>query len=224
MFMSLLREHSRSVQVPADGEILAGELVVPHAAEGLVIFAHGSGSSHLSPRNQFVARSLRESGNGTLLVDLLSQREEGLDLRTGYLRFDIPFLSQRLCMLTDWALRQPELSELKLGYFGSSTGAAAALKAAVEGGLPIEAIVSRGGRVDMADDVLWRVEAPTLLIVGELDDVVLALNRQALAMMKCEKELEIVPGATHLFEETGALEQVARLAGDWFERHLRQDD
>jgi pimeloyl-ACP methyl ester carboxylesterase len=222
--MSLLREHCRSIQVPADGEFLAGELVVPSGAEGLVIFAHGSGSSHLSPRNRFVAQSLRGCGNGTLLVDLLSRREEEMDQRTGYLRFDIPFLSERLCMLTEWALRQSELSELRLGYFGSSTGAAAALKASVENGQPIEAIVSRGGRVDLADDVLWRVEAPTLLIVGELDYDVLALNRQALTVMRCEKELAIVPGATHLFEETGALEQVARLASDWFDRRLRQDD
>lgn len=222
--MNSPRGHSRSIQLSADGEILVGELVVPRDAEGLVVFVHDSGSNHSSSRNQFVAQLLRGGGNGTLLVDLLSRREEELDRRTGYLRFDIPFIAQRLCVLTEWALRQPELSELKVGYFGSSTGAAGALKAAVEGGQPIDAIVCRGGRVDLADDVLWRVEAPTLLIVGELDLDVLALNRRALAMMKCEKELEVVPGASHLFEEAGALDQVAMLARDWFGRHLRRGD
>ncbi|MDD5200435.1 MAG: dienelactone hydrolase family protein [Terrimicrobiaceae bacterium] len=212
------------VEIPAGPLFLEGELAVPPEAEGLVIFAHGSGSSHLSRRNQFVARVLRESGNGTLLADLLTRREEADDARTGYLRFDIQFLAERLELMTQWCLQHSELSELRLGYFGSSTGGAAALVAAAKSGAEIEAVVSRGGRPDLAAGALPYVKAATLLIVGERDDLVLDLNRRALAMLACEKKLVTVPGATHLFEEPGALEEVARLAADWFRQHLTEED
>jgi dienelactone hydrolase len=203
---------------------LEGELAMPSEAEGLVIFAHGSGSSHLSPRNRHVARVLRDAGCATLLADLLTEREEAEDLITGRLRFDIDFLAGRLELLTQWALRHPACSELRLGYFGSSTGGAAALVAAAREGAEISAVVSRGGRPDLAGEALPCVDAPTLLIVGGEDDVVLELNRRALAQLRCEKKLEIVPGATHLFEEPGALDEVARLAAEWFRRHLACED
>jgi pimeloyl-ACP methyl ester carboxylesterase len=187
----------------------------------LVLFAHGSGSSRHSPRNQFVARVLRERGNGTLLFDLLTQPEEQEDLITAHLRFDIALLAGRLGAATRWVLEQVEARELGLGYFGSSTGGAAALVAAAEVGPRIAAVVSRGGRPDLAGKALPRVEAATLLIVGEFDEVVLQLNEQAMQQLHCEKELKVVPRATHLFEEPGALEEVARLAAEWFQRHLR---
>jgi predicted alpha/beta-hydrolase family hydrolase len=188
---------------------------------GVVLFAHGSGSSRHSPRNQFVARTIREAGTGTLLFDLLTKEEEAEDARDGHLRFDIGFLAGRLRDATKWLANRAEAKRLGLGYFGSSTGGAAALMAAAELGNVIDAVVSRGGRPDLARDALPQVQAPTLLIVGERDDVVLELNETACRELRCEKELQIVPRATHLFEEPGALEEVARLAAQWFRRHLR---
>jgi dienelactone hydrolase len=208
------------VCIPVGALFLEGVLAVPRKASGLVIFAHGSGSSHLSPRNQSVAKFLRESGCGVLLADLLTRTEEAADARTGHLRFNISFLAQRLLILTHWTLQQPALSRFPLGYFGSSTGGAAALAAAAGTNLKIRAIVSRGGRPDLAADLLPAVKAPTLLIVGEHDDIVLELNRKAYARLECEKRLSIVPGATHLFEEPGALESVAEMAAEWFCIHF----
>jgi pimeloyl-ACP methyl ester carboxylesterase len=200
---------------------LGGELNIPAGAAGVVLFAHGSGSSRHSPRNQFVARVIRESGNGTLLFDLLTATEEIEDNITAALRFDISLLAARLAAATRWLMTQPDLEHLTVGYFGSSTGGAAALVAAAELGEKIGAVVSRGGRPDLAGSALPRVQSPTLLIVGEYDDAVLLLNEDARAKLRCEKELKIVPRATHLFEEEGALEEVARLAADWFRVHLR---
>ena len=202
---------------------LEGEWCVPAGAVGIVLFAHGSGSSRHSPRNQAVARMLRESGTGTLLLDLLTRDEEAEDARTGELRFDIGLLARRLVAATQWVASQPEGEQmgLGLGYFGSSTGGAAALVAAAELGSVIDAVVSRGGRPDLAGDALTRVQAPTLLIVGERDEVVLQLNEEACVQLRCKKELAVVPQATHLFEEPGALEEVARLAAAWFRRHLK---
>lgn len=199
---------------------LEGELAIPDKAAGVVLFAHGSGSSRHSPRNQFVARTLRESGVATLLFDLLTRDEETIDNVTRELRFDIGLLAQRLVGATRWAMDQPETKNLGIGYFGSSTGGAAALVAAAEVGPAIQAVVSRGGRPDLAGEMLPRVQSPTLLIVGGLDYGVIELNERALAELRCEKELKIVPGGTHLFEEVGALETVARLAADWFRGHL----
>jgi putative phosphoribosyl transferase len=208
------------VYVSTDSVTLQGNLAIPEGAEGLVLFAHGSGSSRFSPRNRFVARVLREGGLATLLIDLLTSEEEAVDIRTRELRFDIDLLASRLTGTTDWLLRQDITRALNIGYFGSSTGAAAALVAAAERSDVVSAIVSRGGRPDLAAAVLGQVEAPTLLIVGGRDYQVLDLNEQALAQLEAEKKLEIVPGATHLFEEPGALEQVAELARDWFQRYL----
>jgi putative phosphoribosyl transferase len=208
------------VQVPSDGVILHGNLLIPERATGLVAFAHGSGSSRHSPRNQFVARELRQVGLATLLFDLLTLDEEAEDLITGRPRFDISLLARRLIGATDWLKSYESTRRLKLGYFGASTGAAAALVAAAERTELVDAVVSRGGRPDLAAPVLDRVKAPTLLIVGGDDTTVIEMNRQALAGLRAEKKLVIVPGATHLFEEPGALEQVARLSGDWFIRYL----
>lgn len=202
--------------IPAGGVTLNGILSVPRAARGLVLFAHGSGSSRLSPRNRFVAAALFGRGLGTLLFDLLTPSEERADEIDGHLRFDIPLLAERLVAATDWARARG----LPIGYFGASTGAGAALIAAAERPAAVRAIVSRGGRPDLAGDALARVSAPTLFIVGGHDREVLALNREALALIPAQKELVIVPGATHLFEEPGALEHVAQAAGTWFERHL----
>lgn len=210
----------RTVRIPADGAELAGDLVVPAGAPALVIFAHGSGSSRFSPRNRFVAGVLNEAGFATLLFDLLTPAEEDLDRYSGRYRFDIPLLAARLEAATVWAKREPELAGLKIGYFGASTGAAAALIAAARRPEDVGAVVSRGGRPDLASDYLDRVRAPTLLIVGGNDPVVLELNRQALRKLRCEVRLEVVPGAGHLFEEPGALERVAGLARDWFKTHL----
>jgi putative phosphoribosyl transferase len=185
-----------------------------------VLFAHGSGSSRFSPRNQFVARVLRKGGLATLLIDLLTSEEEKIDRRTRHLRFDINLLAGRLVGATDWLSQHPDTRDLHIGHFGASTGAAAALIAATERADVVEAIVSRGGRPDLAGPVLSQVEAPTLLIVGGNDIPVIELNQQALAQLRTEKKLEIVPGATHLFEEPGALEQVAQLARQWFQRYL----
>src|SRR5262245_42907194 len=212
---------TRDVRIPAGRAHLEGELKIPAGAPGVVLFAHGSGSSRHSPRNQFVARVIRESGNGTLLFDLLTRTEEIEDNVTGRLRFDIGLLAQRLVDATRWLASQPEAGHLAVGYFGSSTGGGAALVAAAEVGKSIGAVASRGGRPDLAANTLPRVESPTLLIVGEYDNVVIRLNEEALARLRCEKQMKIIPGATHLFEEEGALEQVARLAADWFRAHLR---
>ncbi len=200
---------------------LAGDLAVPEGARAVVLFAHGSGSSRLSPRNRHVAGMLRRNALGTLLIDLLSPQEEAVDARTGHLRFDIGLLAMRLVAIVDWLCRDPGTSASRIGLFGASTGAAAALFAAVERPDVVGAVVSRGGRPDLADAVLGRVKAPTLLIVGQRDVQVLGLNQQALSRLTVEKALEIVPGATHLFEEPGALDEVARLAALWFTRHLR---
>ncbi|HXG48123.1 MAG TPA: dienelactone hydrolase family protein [Methylomirabilota bacterium] len=211
---------TRGVRIPVGHAHLEGEVNLPAGAGGIVLFAHGSGSSRHSPRNQFVARLIRESGVGTLLFDLLTPAEEVEDNLTAALRFDIDLLARRLVAATRWVKSQPEMQQLGIGYFGSSTGGGAALVAAAEMGKSIGAVVSRGGRPDLAGDALSRVQSPTLLIVGEYDEGVLRLNEEAFARLRCEKELKIVPRATHLFEEAGALDQVARLAADWFCRHL----
>ena len=212
-----LADHvARPVGIAAREATLAGDLTVPAGANGIVLFAHGSGSSRASPRNVWVAARLARAGLATLLFDLLTANEEQRDLYTREHRFDIPLLARRLVDATDWLDAQAELASLPVGYFGASTGAAAALVAAVERKGRVGAVVSRGGRPDLAGaEVLARVAAPTLLVVGGHDDVVLDLNRRALAAMTCEKRLELVPGATHLFEERGALEQVATLAAGW---------
>lgn len=212
---------TRDVRIPSGRADLEGELKIPAGAPGVVLFAHGSGSSRHSPRNQFVARVIRDSGNGTLLFDLLTREEEIEDNVTGRLRFDIGLLAQRLVDATRWLTAQPSASQLVIGYFGSSTGGGAALVAAAELGKSIGAVVSRGGRPDLAANALPRVQSPTLLIVGEYDDDVIQLNEEALVRLRCEKQMKIVPRATHLFEEEGALEEVARLAADWFRQHLR---
>jgi putative phosphoribosyl transferase len=201
---------------------LKGVLAVPEDAQGLVLFAHGSGSSRLSPRNRYVAQVLQSKGIGTLLFDLLTTREESVDQYTGELRFDIELLAERLIGATRWVMGRPALKELKLAYFGASTGAAAALVAAAELPDVVSAVVSRGGRPDLARQALASVRAPTLLIVGGDDDVVIEMNREAMAKMPhAEKRLVIIPGATHLFEEPGKLEEVAKAAAEWFGRYLR---
>ena len=214
------RGEERLVRVAAGPITLEGNLSLPERARGIVLFAHGSGSSRHSPRNRYVARVLNEAKLATLLVDLLTPDEEAVDLPTAHLRFDIRLLAGRLVGVTDWLTQYPDTRELRIGYFGASTGAAAALVAAARRPEAVGAIVSRGGRPDLAGPALARVRAPTLLIVGGNDFEVVELNRRALALLRCEKQLEIVPGATHLFEEPGALEEVARLAREWFERHL----
>jgi putative phosphoribosyl transferase len=210
-----------AVTVPAGDVALQGTLVAPPDAKGVVLFAHGSGSGRLSPRNRFVAAELQRAGFATLLLDLLTRDEEARDAVDGELRFDIPFLARRLSLATNWVLTIPATRGLPIGYFGASTGAAAALAAAAGRPGTVAAVVSRGGRPDLADRFLQNVFAPTLLIVGERDYGVLPLNRRALGLIPAEANLAIVPGATHLFEEPGALQQVAALAGRWFERHLR---
>ncbi len=212
-----------SVQIPAGRVTLPGDLNLPTTARGIVVFAHGSGSSRQSPRNRYVANVLNQAGLATLLFDLLTGDEEALDIRTAALRFNIELLGQRLLQATHW-LAEQQATQLKIGYFGASTGAAAALVAAAEAPHRVAAVVSRGGRPDLAGPALPRVHAPTLLIVGGRDLTVLDLNRQALDQLRGEKRLEIVPGATHLFEEPGTLEQVARLAREWFDLHLREQN
>ncbi len=212
--------HHSEVSIDAGGSILEGELLLPRGAGALVVFAHGSGSSRHSPRNRMVANELRKGGVGTLLFDLLTAEEERVDARTGALRFDIGFLSERLITTLDWLENMPRTQALRIGCFGASTGAAAALVCAALRPERVQAVVSRGGRPDLAGRYLSRVQAPTLLIVGGADTVVLELNRQALAELRTEKELAIVPGATHLFSEPGTLDEVAALARRWFSRHL----
>jgi dienelactone hydrolase len=205
---------SGAVSLPAD-------LSVPKDARAIVLFAHGSGSSRHSPRNRYVAGALRQAGLATLLIDLLTEEEERYDQKTGAMRFDIELLADRLMGATDWLLGKPQTRGLCIGYFGASTGVAAALVAATERRYQICAIVSRGGRPDLAGSALARVQAPTLLIVGGDDYPVIPLNKEAIERLAApEKRLEIVPGATHLFEEPGALECVARLAAEWFQRHI----
>jgi dienelactone hydrolase len=208
------------VQISAGHALLSGNLTIPDNSMALVLFAHGSGSSRHSPRNQFVARTLNRAGLGTLLFDLLTPEEETLDVYTREHRFNIGLLAERLVHATKWARQQEQTRDLHVGYFGSSTGGAAALVAAAELPQDAGAVVSRGGRPDLAGDALARVQAPTLLIVGGNDDVVIELNEMARDRMRCEVKLEIIPGATHLFEEPGALEKVAKLGSDWFSLHL----
>jgi putative phosphoribosyl transferase len=208
------------VLAPVDSLQLEGTLSVPTAASGVVLFAHGSGSSRHSPRNRYVADILNEGGLATLLIDLLTEDEQQVDLQTAHLRFNIALLARRLEEITEWLVKHPEVEGLELGHFGASTGAGAALVAAAELPHLVRAVVSRGGRPDLAGPWLAGVEAPTLLIVGGADTVVIGLNRQAMAHMQCEKELRIIPGATHLFEEPGALKNVAELARDWFLKKL----
>jgi putative phosphoribosyl transferase len=213
-------DDERTVDVRVDNFTLEGALAIPRGAEGLVLFAHGSGSSRHSPRNRFVASALREGGLATLLLDLLTPGEEAIDQRTSEYRFDIGLLANRLAGATDWVSAFPETRRLKLGYFGASTGAAAALVAAAERPAVVSAIVSRGGRPDLAGAALSHVQAPTLLLVGAEDDVVVELNQDALRMLQVEKRLALIPNATHLFEEPGTLEQVAQQAREWFEHYL----
>ena len=204
------------VRIPAGNVELEGELVIPPGVNNVVIFSHGSGSSRLSPRNNFVAKVLQKNNIGTLLIDLLTRAEDEIYEN----RFNINHLTERLNEVTKWITEQPELMNFKIGYFGASTGAASALKAAAKLGNLIKAVVSRGGRPDLAMSVLEKVQAPTLLIVGGKDYQVIELNQQAYNQLKTEKKMNIIPGATHLFEEPGALEKVADIAADWFVKHL----
>ena len=208
--------HDEESDIAVDGVTLPGTLAIPRGARGVVLFAHGSGSSRFSPRNTYVARVLRDGGIGTLLFDLLTPHEDADYSR----RFDIELLTRRLVLVTHWLQRQPQGNGLGIGYFGASTGSASALNAAAELGPAVRAVVSRGGRPDLAMENLSRVQAPTLLIVGGNDEMVLGLNRQAYARLTVPKRLAVVPGATHLFEEPGTLEEVARLATEWFREYL----
>ena len=212
---------NKAYRVPVEeGITLEGNLNIPDNPRGIVLFVHGSGSSRFSPRNQFVAQQLHRAGLATLLIDLLTAHEEEEDRYTGHLRFDIQLLSRRVVGATDWLSLQPATGSLKIGYFGASTGAAAALVAAAERPLAIGAVVSRGGRPDLASSSLPAVQAPTLLLVGSKDTQVIELNRMAYSLLRGEKRMEIIPGASHLFEEPGTLEKVAELAGEWFTRYL----
>lgn len=215
---SYAEEHS--VLVSADSVNLQGNLIIPKDAHGIVLFAHGSGSSRHSPRNRYVAQVLQKVGLATLLIDLLTEEEEKVDDVTAHLRFDIDLLAKRLAGVTNWLLQNPDTKNLNVGYFGASTGAGAALVAAVERQSIVKAIVSRGGRPDLAGQALLRVKIPTLLIVGGRDTPVIEMNQEALDKLRGEKKMVIIPGATHLFEEPGTLEEVARLAADWFVLYL----
>src|SRR5215831_4729289 len=208
------------VEIRAGRAVLSGSLNIPEDASALALFAHGSGSSRHSPRNQFVARTLNEAGLATLLFDLLTQEEDAIDMQTRELRFNIHLLAERLVHATKWAKQHEDTRDLRIGYFGSSTGGAAALVAAVDVPQDVGAVVSRGGRPDLAGEALPKVQAPTLLIVGGNDDIVIELNEMARDQIRCEVKLAIVPGATHLFEEPGALKKVAKLASDWFVKNL----
>jgi putative phosphoribosyl transferase len=213
-------DDNRLLRIQTDDVELEGFLVIPANAIGLVVFAHGSGSSRHSSRNKYVASILQKAGLGTLLFDLLTQEEEAIDLRTRNLRFDIPMLARRVAGVTDWLRSQPLTQNYAIGYFGASTGAAAALIAASRHPHTVHAVVSRGGRPDLADNALPHVGAATLLIVGGEDLPVLELNWEAYRLLRCKKQLEIIPGATHLFEEPGTLDMAARLARDWFRENL----
>lgn len=209
-----------AIQIKTPFVTLEGNLNLPDNSQGVVVFAHGSGSSRHSPRNLSVARTLSDGGLATLLIDLLTVEEETTDRETAHLRYDIDLFANRLIGVTDWLSTHPVARQLHIGYFGASTGAGAALVAAAERPEHIKAVVSRGGRPDLAADSLAQVEAATLLIVGGNDSPVVRMNQEALAQLKCKKQLEIIPGATHLFEETGALEAVANLALRWFRKYL----
>jgi dienelactone hydrolase len=220
--MATSTQSDRQIQIRDVTTILEGNLTLPNRATGVVLFAHGSGSSRHSPRNRYVAQVLQQAGLGTLLIDLLTREEEVVDIRTAELRFDIPLLARRLISAIDWLAAERETSQLRIGCFGASTGSAAALMAAAERPKIIQAIVSRGGRPDLAGAALTKVVAPTLLIVGGEDVPVIELNRDAMAALRCEKRLVIIPEATHLFEEPGTLEQVAKLAREWFASYLHK--
>jgi putative phosphoribosyl transferase len=215
---------THEISIPVGAVQLTGDLTLIPGALGLVLFAHGSGSSRKSPRNQFVARALQNQNISTLLFDLLTRREEELDEYSGEFRFNIPLLAQRLVGATRWLMEQPETRDMRMGYFGSSTGAAAALIGAAELGERIGAVVSRGGRPDLAMENLPNVKSPTLLIVGGSDTPVIGMNQKALAALRCKKSLVLVPRATHLFEEAGALEKVCEVAARWFRDEFREDD
>jgi putative phosphoribosyl transferase len=209
------------VSIPVDSVQLEGMLAIPKGAEGIVLFAHGSGSSRFSPRNRYVAKVLQDATFATLLIDLLTPEEEQIDRQTKQHRFDIALLAERLIAVTDWLTQSPDTRHLGIGYFGASTGAGAALVAAAKRPNTVQAIVSRGGRVDLAGtDALGQIRVPTLMIAGGYDFLIIMTNRDAIAQIPGEKRLEIVPKATHLFEESGALEEVARLASEWFQQHL----
>ena len=207
----------KTLQIPINSIKLEGMLAVPDGAKGLVIFAHGAGSSRLSPRNNFVAEEIRKRDVGTLLFDLLTEKEDEIYEN----RFDIPLLADRLKIVTEWVKKQSETKNLNIGYFGSSTGAAAAIIAAADIGSEIKAVVSRGGRPDLAGEALSQIQSPALFMVGGDDFGVIELNQESYDLMKCKKELKIIPGATHLFEEPGTLEEVARLAAEWFKKYLK---
>jgi len=209
-------EIHHKVLIPADQTALEGDLVIPEKAKAIVLFAHGSGSSRFSPRNQFVAKFLRSHGLATLLIDLLSEEEDAIDDANRQFRFDIELLSRRLCSITDWLLQDERTKNLRIGYFGASTGAAAALIAAAKRSSYVYAVVSRGGRPDLAGNYLDKVLSPALLIIGGNDTVIISLNREAATKLRCETKIAIVPGATHLFEEPGTLEKVAHQACEWF--------
>lgn len=211
------------IRIPVGKVLLDGTLTLPEGTKGIVLFAHGSGSSRLSPRNKFVARVLNEAGLGTLLFALLTTEEEQMDVITAEYRFDINLLTDRLIAVTDWVTENPETEALNIGYFGASTGAAAALLAAARRPEYVQAVVSRGGRPDLAEQGLEIVQAPTLLIVGGEDEVVIQMNEKAFEKLFCEKDLLIIPGATHLFEEPGKLEAVSETAKEWFKDHLLED-
>jgi putative phosphoribosyl transferase len=217
--MQVVNSTVQAVKIAPHG--LSGDLVVPEHAEGIVLFAHGSGSGRHSSRNQYVAGVLQQGTLATLLLDLLTDAEEQVDLESGHLRFDIGLLARRLLEATDWLQQEQAARNMSFGYFGASTGAGAALVAAAERPSLIKAIVSRGGLPDLAGSALALVKAPTLLVVGSEDHQVIELNRAALAKLRCERKLSIVPGATHLFEEPGTLEQVTIQARDWFQRNLK---
>ena len=219
--MQVVNSTVQTVKIAPHG--LSGDLVVPERAEGIVVFAHGSGSGRHSPRNQYVAGILQQGMLATLLLDLLTDAEEQVDLESSRLRFDIGLLASRLLESTDWLQQEAATRDMSIGYFGASTGAGAALVAAADRPSLINGIVSRGGRPDLAGSALPRVKAPTLLVVGSKDRQVVDLNRMALTKLRCEKRLSIVPGATHLFEEPGTLEQVAIQARDWFQRNLKHE-
>lgn len=211
---------TNEVLMPIEMVNLIGELRLPENTTGVVLFAHGSGSSRHSPRNQFVAQKILDAGVGTLLFDLLTKEEEDVDMRTRHLRFDIKLLAHRLLGATKWIRKMAETKDLKIGFFGASTGAAAALITAAQLGTDVGAVVSRGGRPDLAGESLARVTSPTLLLVGGKDEVVLQLNEEAFEKLHCQKELVIIPGASHLFEEPGTLEDVAQTAAHWFQHYL----
>jgi len=213
---------SEEVTIHAGTVMLQGNLHIPEGVRGLVLFAHGSGSSRFSPRNKFVAEMLQQQGLATLLMDLLTEEEENIDIQTREYRFDIPLLAERLVGAIQWLTKNPKTKDVHVGCFGSSTGAAAALIAAATLPHDVHAVVSRGGRPDLAMEYLPKITAPTLLIVGGNDTEVIGMNTKALQKLQCEKKLEIVPGATHLFEEPGKLEDVAQLAAHWFVLHLRK--